>query len=130
MGKPCRSKISEYSLAHVQTAESECLDFPEVCTVSVALIAVGALIIYHAYSSNKTEKTNQLRIERFLEDYIGQKPSRYSYADIKRITNQFKDKLGQGAYGTVFKGKLSSELLVAVKILNNSNENNGEDFTC
>ncbi|BBG97118.1 Protein kinase superfamily protein [Prunus dulcis] len=89
----------------------------------------GALIIFHVYISNKTEKTNQLRIERFLEDYIAQKPSRYSYADIKRITNQFKDKLGQGAYGTVFKGKLSSELLVAVKILNNSNENNGEDFT-
>ncbi|CAL9006151.1 unnamed protein product, partial [Prunus brigantina] len=141
MGKACRSKISEYSLAHVQTAESECLDFPEdssrrgtrikisVCTVSVALIAVGALIIYHAYSSKKIDKKNQLRIERFLEDYIAQKPSRYSYADIKRITNQFKDKLGQGAYGTVFKGKLSSELLVAVKILNNSNENNGEDFT-
>ncbi|KAL6272123.1 hypothetical protein ACE6H2_022815 [Prunus campanulata] len=54
MGKACRSKISEYSLAHVQTAESECLDFPQdssrrgtrrkisVCTVSVALIAVGA----------------------------------------------------------------------------------------
>ncbi|VVA34528.1 PREDICTED: rust resistance kinase Lr10 [Prunus dulcis] len=140
-GMKCRSKISEYSLAHVQTAESQCLDFPEdssrrgtrikisVCTVSVALIAVGALIIFHVYISNKTEKTNQLRIERFLEDYIAQKPSRYSYADIKRITNQFKDKLGQGAYGTVFKGKLSSELLVAVKILNNSNENNGEDFT-
>ncbi|KAI5344534.1 hypothetical protein L3X38_012411 [Prunus dulcis] len=129
MGKACRSKISEHSLAHVQTAESECLDFPEVCTVSVVLIAVGALVIYHVYISNKTEKTNQLRIERFLEDYIAQKPSRYSYADIKRMTNQFKDKLGQGAYGTVFKGKLSSELLVAVKILNNSNENNGEDFT-
>ncbi|ONI21458.1 hypothetical protein PRUPE_2G067000 [Prunus persica] len=46
-----------------------------------------------------------------------------------RITSQFKDKLGQEAYGTVFKGKLSSELLVAAKILNNSNENNGEDFT-
>ncbi|BBN69385.1 suppressor of npr1-1 constitutive 4 [Prunus dulcis] len=73
------------------------------------------------------EKENQLRIERFLDDYRAMKPSRYSYADIKRITNQFKEKLGQGAYGTVFKGKLSSELLVAVKILNNSNEN-GEDF--
>ncbi|KAB2614549.1 hypothetical protein D8674_042255 [Pyrus ussuriensis x Pyrus communis] len=32
-----------------------------------------------------------------------------------RITNQFQDKLGQGAYGTVFKGKLSSECFVAVK---------------
>ncbi|VVA27858.1 PREDICTED: rust resistance kinase Lr10 [Prunus dulcis] len=55
------------------------------------------------------------------------KPSKYSYADIKRTTNQFKEKLAQGAYGTMFKGKLSSELLVAVKILNNSNEN-GEDY--
>ncbi|XP_008232189.2 PREDICTED: rust resistance kinase Lr10-like, partial [Prunus mume] len=89
----------------------------------------GTLIIYQAYSSKKIDKRNQLRIERFLEDYIAQKPSRYSYADIKRITNQFKDKLGQGAYGTVFKGMLSSELLVAVKILNNSNENNGDHFT-
>ena len=62
-----------------------------------------------------------------MEDYKARKPSRYSYADIKRITDQFKEKLGQGAYGTVFKGKLSSELLVAVKILNNSNEK-GEDF--
>ncbi|XP_034203553.1 rust resistance kinase Lr10-like [Prunus dulcis] len=130
MGKACRSKISEYSLAHVQTAESECLDLPEDHkNALISSFTVGALIIYHAYSSKKIfDKKNQLRIERFLEDYIAQKPSRYSYADIKRITNQFKDKLGQGAYGTVFKGKLSSELLVAVKILNNSNENR-EDFT-
>ncbi|CAL8162270.1 unnamed protein product [Prunus armeniaca] len=83
--------------------------------------------IYHVYTSNKMKKENRLRIERFLDDYRAMKPSRYSYADIKRITNQFKEKLGQGAYGTVFKGTLSSELLVAVKMLNNSNEE-GEDF--
>ncbi|XP_021805984.1 rust resistance kinase Lr10-like isoform X2 [Prunus avium] len=90
------------------------------------LIAMGKTI-YYVYNSNKKEKENRLRIERFLDDYRAMKPSRYSYADIKRITSQFKEKLGQGAYGTVFKGKLSSELLVAVKILHNSNEN-GEDF--
>jgi serine/threonine protein kinase len=49
------------------------------------------------------------------------------YADIKKITNQFTKKLGEGAYGTVFKGKLSNEIYVAVKILNTSNEN-GEEF--
>ncbi|GKV46641.1 hypothetical protein SLEP1_g53615 [Rubroshorea leprosula] len=38
---------------------------------------------------------------------------------IKRITNQFKDKLGQGAYETVFKGRLPNDVLVAVKVLNN-----------
>ncbi|XP_021805980.1 LEAF RUST 10 DISEASE-RESISTANCE LOCUS RECEPTOR-LIKE PROTEIN KINASE-like 2.1 [Prunus avium] len=96
-----------------------------ISALCLVLIATGTTI-YYVYNSNKKEKENQLRIERFLDEYRAMKPSRYSYADIKRITSQFKEKLGQGAYGTVFKGKLSSELLVAVKILNNSNEN-GED---
>ncbi|VVA27860.1 PREDICTED: rust resistance kinase Lr10 [Prunus dulcis] len=97
-----------------------------ICALCLVLIATGTTICY-VYNSNKKEKENQLRIERFLDEYRAMKPSRYSYVDIKRITSQFKEKLGQGAYGTVFKGMLSSELLVAVKILNNSNEN-GEDF--
>jgi serine/threonine protein kinase len=62
-----------------------------------------------------------------LEDYRNFKPTRYSYADIKRITNQFTEKLGEGAYGTVFKGKLSNEIYVAVKILNTFKAN-GEEF--
>jgi serine/threonine protein kinase len=62
-----------------------------------------------------------------LEDYKALKPTRYSYADIKRITNQFKDKLGQGGYGTVFKGRLSNDVFVAVKILNNY-KGDGEEF--
>ncbi|KAM5551354.1 hypothetical protein ABKV19_026268 [Rosa sericea] len=82
---------------------------------------------YHVYSSDRKEKQNQLKIENFLEDYRALKPSRYSYADIKRITNQFKDKLGQGAYGTVYKGKLSSECFVAVRVLN-STKGDGEEF--
>ncbi|BFG34905.1 hypothetical protein CerSpe_211790 [Prunus speciosa] len=97
-----------------------------ISALCLVLIVTGTTI-YYVYNSNKKEKENRLRIERFLDEYRAMKPSRYSYADIKRITSQFKEKLGQGAYGTVFKGKLSSELLVAVKILNNSNEN-GEDF--
>ena len=55
------------------------------------------------------------------------KPTRYSYTDVKRITNQFTEKLGQGAYGTVFKGKLSNEIHVAVKMLISS-KGNGEEF--
>ena len=35
--------------------------------------------------------------------------------------------MGQGGYGTVFKGKLSNDVFVAVKILNNS-KGNGEEF--
>lgn len=73
--------------------------------------------IYDIHRSNKAEKENQKRVKKFLEDYKALKPTRYTYADIKRITDQFKDFLGEGSYGKVFKGKLSSEILVAVKVL-------------
>ncbi|XP_048135908.1 LEAF RUST 10 DISEASE-RESISTANCE LOCUS RECEPTOR-LIKE PROTEIN KINASE-like 2.7 [Rhodamnia argentea] len=42
---------------------------------------------------------------------------RYTYRDIKRITNYFEEKLGQGGYGCVYKGKLRDGQLVAVKLL-------------
>ena len=86
-----------------------------------------AFALYHVYSLDKSQRENRKKIEKFLEDYRALKPSRYSYADIKKITHQFKDKLGQGAYGTVYKGKLSNEVFVAVKILNDS-KGNGDEF--
>ncbi|XVF53414.1 hypothetical protein PTKIN_Ptkin05aG0097900 [Pterospermum kingtungense] len=92
------------------------------CFLVIAVIAV-----YYLYRSNKMKRENDAKIEKFLEDYRALKPSRYTYADIKRITNDFKEKLGEGAYGTVLKGTLSSEVHVAVKILNNS-IGNGEEF--
>jgi len=67
------------------------------------------------------------RIENFLKDYKALKPTRFSYADIKRITNKFKDKIGEGAHGAVYKGKLSSQIQVAVKMLNNA-EGDGKEF--
>ena len=53
--------------------------------------------------------------------------ARYSYSDIKKITNYFKNKLGQGGYGSVYKGKLHDEHTVAVKVLSES-KGDGEDF--
>ncbi|KAL2528468.1 Protein kinase superfamily protein [Forsythia ovata] len=55
------------------------------------------------------------------------RPTRYSYADIKKITDNFKKELGQGGYGIVYKGKLSNQILVAVKVLK-INKGNGEEF--
>ncbi|XP_054777305.1 rust resistance kinase Lr10-like [Prosopis cineraria] len=89
------------------------------------LIFVG-VIIYWVYAAS-LERQGYKKIRQFLEDYKALRPARYSYADIKRITNQFKDELGQGAYGTVYEGKLSNEILVAVKLLNTST-GNGREF--
>ncbi|MED6144316.1 hypothetical protein PIB30_014664 [Stylosanthes scabra] len=83
--------------------------------------------VYYIYDTCLMKKEKQAIIEKFLGDYRAQKPTRYSYAEIKRITNNFGDKLGEGAYGTVFKGSISKEFTVAVKMLNNS-QGNGEEF--
>ncbi|XP_035543558.1 rust resistance kinase Lr10-like, partial [Juglans regia] len=91
------------------------------------LLVLLVFAIYRVYRYDKVEKENQAKIEMFLEDYRNLKPSRYTYSDIRRNTNEFADKLGQGAYGTVFKGKLSNEIYVAVKILNTS-KGKGEEF--
>ena len=76
---------------------------------------------------DKREGNKQLRIIMVLDDYKALKPSRFTDSEIKKITNQFKEKLGQGTYGTVFKGKLLNEILVAMKVLNNS-KGNGEEL--
>ncbi|KAG2709622.1 hypothetical protein I3760_05G248000, partial [Carya illinoinensis] len=91
------------------------------------LFLLLAFALYRVYSNDKAEKEYRKKIENFLDDYRSYKPTRYLYADLKRITNQFTEKLGEGAYGTVFKGKLSNEIHVAVKILNSS-MGNGEEF--
>ncbi|KAL3754171.1 hypothetical protein ACJRO7_001421 [Eucalyptus globulus] len=88
----------------------------------VVLIGLGYVL-----NERRRDKAFQLKVESFLHDYEALKPTRYSYNDIKRITNDFEEKLGQGAYGTVYKGKLSNEIFVAVKMLDNS-FGNGEEF--
>ncbi|WCJ41448.1 Protein kinase family protein [Euphorbia peplus] len=99
---------------------------PGATFVSFLLVTI-LLQLYEMYSSNKIDREYQSKINKFLDDYKSFKPTRFSFADIKRMTNKFKDKLGQGAYGTVYSGKLSDDILVAVKVLSNSN-GNGEEF--
>ncbi|KAF7849540.1 hypothetical protein BT93_L0660 [Corymbia citriodora subsp. variegata] len=66
------------------------------------------------------------RSKHLIYAQIGYK-KKYSYSDIKKITSGLKDKLGEGGYGSVFKGRLRSGHNVAVKILKKGKAN-GQDF--
>ena len=65
-------------------------------------------------------------VEAFIRNHGPLGIMRYNYSDIKKMTNTFKYKLGQGGYGGVYK-KLRDGRFVAVKVLKES-KGNGEEF--
>ncbi|XP_065636655.1 rust resistance kinase Lr10-like [Quercus suber] len=75
----------------------------------------------------KKENLTHQRVKAFLRNHGPLAVRRYNYSDIKTMTKSFNDKLGQGGYGSVYKGKLQDGSFVAVKVLNNS-KGNGEEF--
>ncbi|XXG45377.1 hypothetical protein AAC387_Pa02g0476 [Persea americana] len=96
-----------------------------------ALSAVGSsflvwIVIFLSKFVKRTYVSNN-KVEAFLKGYGSLASKRFRYSKLKKMTNSFKDKLGEGGYGGVFKGKLKDGRLVAVKVLNDS-KGNGEEF--
>ncbi|XP_042983131.1 rust resistance kinase Lr10-like [Carya illinoinensis] len=101
-----------------------------LATLSVAigvLIVIGLSFRRKFRSILKNESLTHQNVETFLRNNGPFGIRRYSYSDIKKMTNFLKDKLGQGGYGSVYKGKLQDGSLVAVKVLKAS-IGNGEEF--
>ncbi|XP_047325043.1 rust resistance kinase Lr10-like [Impatiens glandulifera] len=66
-------------------------------------------------------------IEGFLKGQNNLIPIRYSYWEIKKMTKRFQYKLGEGGFGSVYKGTLRSGSIVAIKMLNKA-KSDGQDF--
>ncbi|KAJ3692424.1 hypothetical protein LUZ60_012774 [Juncus effusus] len=95
-------------------------------TAFVLILTIAAVLIYLSKKSDK-EKETRLKVERFLATYRITKPTRYTFTQLKKITKQFRDKLGQGGFGSVYKGELPNGLPVAVKMLERT-KGAGEEF--
>ncbi|XP_059451575.1 PR5-like receptor kinase [Corylus avellana] len=107
-------------------------------SAAVAAIVVNFCFIIYCvkrghFSSNAMVCCNsgaekfQIIDEEIMKNCGSIAPKRYTYSDVKKLTNSFKDKVGQGGYGVVYKGKLPDGRMVAVKVLNKS-KGNGEEF--
>ncbi|XP_040368380.1 rust resistance kinase Lr10 [Rosa chinensis] len=94
-----------------------------------ARLILGAplIIAFLIYKWRRRHLSMYTNIEHFLHNDHNFGPIRYSYSDIKKMTNRFKQKLGEGGYGCVYKGKLRSGHFGAIKLLGKS-KTNGQEF--
>ncbi|XP_049936530.1 rust resistance kinase Lr10-like [Nymphaea colorata] len=90
-----------------------------------AILAVSFYYWDHKYGGHW--ELDQNEVENFLSNYQSLNPNRYSYSDLKKMTNHFREKLGEGGFGSVYRGRLPNGLPVAVKALETS-KSNGDEF--
>ena len=105
-----------------------------VLTVSGGVLIAGvivAFIILWLWKGKKKETvaTSLTSINDDLERGAG--PRRFSYSDLISATNNFSDerKLGQGGFGSVYKGYLTNlDLLIAVKKISSRSKQGKKEF--
>jgi hypothetical protein len=97
-------------------------------SIGIAVIAVISFVIIYSFkrghfSSNsmawwkRDAKNDLFKTQEIIKSYGLMAPKRYTYLNLKKITNSFKEKVGQGGFGVVYKEKLLDGRMVAVKIL-------------
>ncbi|XP_022887957.1 rust resistance kinase Lr10-like [Olea europaea var. sylvestris] len=97
--------------------------------ILAARFSCGILFLFTllAYKIRRRHLSVYDDIEEFLQIQNNFMPIRYSYRDLKNMTKNFKDKLGEGGYGTVFKGQLRSGPFVAIKLMGKT-KTSGQEF--
>ncbi|XP_041998380.1 wall-associated receptor kinase-like 14 [Salvia splendens] len=86
--------------------------------VAGASLVVVIALVYYCVKNRATSLKNRLSARRLISEAAGNSSvPLYTYKDIERATNSFSEKqrLGTGAYGTVYAGKLHNDELVAIK---------------
>lgn len=91
-----------------------------IIAVSTVLVIIGLVYVGFRYSRRKkspeSPHDHTSEEDNFLESLSGM-PIRFSYKDLQTATDNFSVKLGQGGFGSVYRGALPDGTQLAVKKL-------------
>ncbi|GMH22418.1 hypothetical protein Nepgr_024261 [Nepenthes gracilis] len=85
-----------------------------LCTLFVLVLLEGSLWYFLC---RKNPKFGGLSAQYMLLEYASGAPVQFSYKELQRSTKGFKEKLGEGGFGAVYRGILANRTVVAVKQL-------------
>ncbi|KAK4711516.1 hypothetical protein R3W88_006029 [Solanum pinnatisectum] len=119
--------LSDFHRAITYGFELYYIGFIERSFILKFMIGFPFIILFLGYKFKRRHLSMYDAIEGFLQTQNNFMPIRYNYSHVKRMTRGFKEKLGEGGYGSVYKGKLQSGRDVAVKMLSKPKAG-GQDF--
>lgn len=86
-------------------------------------ILLGGFSYFYISRRSRRKRITRHKIELFLRNYKVMNPTRYTYVELMKMTKGLKKGIGHGGFGTVYEGKLTSGVPVAVKVLDRSSGN-------
>nr|GLL17807.1 brassinosteroid insensitive 1-associated receptor kinase 1 [Ipomoea trifida] len=94
---------------------------------SVLLLALAIFVILSVIKRRKQREPKQGSVESKKHDNLQTKNHRYSFAEIRDITNNFDKELGRGGFGKVYHGSIDGTQ-VAVKMLSSTSGQGFKEF--
>ncbi|XP_038896233.1 putative leucine-rich repeat receptor-like serine/threonine-protein kinase At2g19230 [Benincasa hispida] len=98
---------------------------PVIIAVIGTILIIACLVLLLIYKKSKKKNSVKSTEEKIS---LKQKHREYSYSEVVSITNNFRDIIGEGGFGKVYKGALKDKTLVAVKLLSSTSKQGYREF--
>eukprot|EP00261_Vitis_vinifera_P023137 XP_010654895.1 PREDICTED: putative leucine-rich repeat receptor-like protein kinase At2g19210 [Vitis vinifera] len=92
---------------------------PVVASITLFLVLLGGLAILWSFKRRR-EQNIVVKPTDQEDKALESKYLRLSYSEVERITDNFQNQIGKGGSGKVYRGRLSDDTEVAVKLLSSS----------